>query len=49
MDQQQPEPASGAATAGTGAERTGPRLDRLIAGGAEANAGNDAEGPGGRS
>jgi hypothetical protein len=41
MDQQQP---GGAGSAATKAEWTTPTVDRLVAGAAEANSGNDVEG-----
>ncbi len=44
MDGKQAERASGAASAESRAEWTAPQVDRLIAGGAEGNAGADVEG-----
>jgi hypothetical protein len=44
MDKQQPYPAQDAGWAGTKARWTAPQVDRLVAGGAEANAGADVEG-----
>ncbi len=44
MDRQQPRLAESSVSVEVKAEWTAPQVDRLVAGGAEANAGNDVEG-----